>query len=82
MLQQVLTDPQWLDKMTGDDYQALSLLQHQHMTPYGLVVLDMRKRSLIEQTARNRFALGAVIPTGRCAECTWGQPPATPWVST
>jgi hypothetical protein len=52
MLQQVLTDPQWLDKMTGEDYRALSPLLHQHVTPYGLFALDMSKRIPIEQTAR------------------------------
>jgi TnpA family transposase len=49
MLQQVLTDPQWLDKMTGEDYRALSPLLHQHVTPYGLFALDMSKRIPIEQ---------------------------------
>jgi TnpA family transposase len=52
MLQQVLTDPPWLDKMTGDDYRALSPLLPQHVTPYGLFALDMSKRIPIEQTAR------------------------------
>ena len=50
MLQQVLTDPQWLDKMTAEDYRALSPLLHQHVTPYGLFALDMSKRIPLEQT--------------------------------
>jgi len=52
MLQQVLTDPQWLDKMTVEDYRALSPLLHQHVTPYGLFALDMSKRIPIERMAR------------------------------
>jgi len=51
MLQQVLTEPRWLDMMTGDDYRALSPLLHQHVTPYGLFALDLSKRIPIEQTA-------------------------------
>ena len=50
MLQQVLTDPQWLDKMTSEDYRALSPLLHQHVTPYGLFALDMSKHIPLEQT--------------------------------
>jgi TnpA family transposase len=56
MLQQVLTDPQWLDKMTGEDYRALSPLLHQHVTPYGLFTLDMSKRILIELPAMSGMA--------------------------
>ena len=50
LLQQVLTDPQWLDKMTAEDYRALSPLLHQHVTPYGLFALDMSKHIPLEQT--------------------------------
>jgi TnpA family transposase len=56
MLQQVLTDPQWLDKMTVEDYRALSPLLHQHVTPYGLFALDMSKRILIELPAMSGMA--------------------------
>ena len=50
MLQQVLTDPQWLDTMTAEGYRALSPLLHQHVTPYGLFALDMSKRIPLELT--------------------------------
>jgi TnpA family transposase len=50
MVQQVFADPRWLDKMTEDDFRALSPLLHQHVTPYGTFALDMRKRIPIEQT--------------------------------
>jgi hypothetical protein len=51
MVQQVFAEPRWLDKMTEDDFRALSPLLHQHVTPYGTFALDMSKRIPIEQTA-------------------------------
>jgi TnpA family transposase len=51
MVQQVLAEPRWLDKMTGDDFRALSPLLSQHITPYGTFALDMTKRIPIEQMA-------------------------------
>jgi TnpA family transposase len=51
MVQQVLAEPRWLDKMTGEDFRALSPLLHQHVPPYSTFALDMNKRILIEQTA-------------------------------
>jgi TnpA family transposase len=48
MVQQVFAEPRWLDKMTKDDFQALSPLLHQHVTPYGTFALDMSKRIPIE----------------------------------
>jgi hypothetical protein len=50
MVQQVFAEPHWLDKMTEDDFRALSPLLHQHVTPYGSFALDMSKRIPIEQT--------------------------------
>jgi TnpA family transposase len=48
MVQQVFAEPRWLDKMTKDDFQALSPLLHQHVTPYSTFALDMSKRIPIE----------------------------------
>jgi TnpA family transposase len=44
MIQQVLAEPLWLDKMTHDDFRALSPLIHAHVNPYGTFELDMTKR--------------------------------------
>ena len=47
MLQQVLDEPGWLEKMTPEDYRALTPLFYHHVNPYGLFELDMTKRLLI-----------------------------------
>jgi hypothetical protein len=44
MLQEVLTDPAWLDRMTAEDFRALSPLVYRHMNPYGTFELDMATR--------------------------------------
>ena len=44
MFQQVLAEPPWLDKMTHDDFRALSPLIHAHVNPNGTIELDMTKR--------------------------------------
>jgi hypothetical protein len=48
MLQQILNDPQWLEKMTTGDYRVLTPLMYHHVTPYGVFELDMNKRLSIE----------------------------------
>jgi hypothetical protein len=40
--------PHWLDLLEQEDYQALTPLVYNHITPYGLFELDMEKRLLIE----------------------------------
>ena len=44
MIQQVLTEPGWLKRMTPRDLAALSPLITQHINPYGRFELDMEKR--------------------------------------
>ena len=41
MLQDVLADPAWMDRMTTDDFRALSPLVYTHINPYGTFELDM-----------------------------------------
>ena len=48
MIQNVLTDSQWLEKMTADDFRGLSPLIYGHVNPYGRFELDMTTRLLIE----------------------------------
>lgn len=44
MMQQVLSEPEWQEQLTGADLQALTPLKWQHINPYGTFTLDMRKR--------------------------------------
>ena len=44
MLQQVLDEPLWLEKVTPEDYRALTPLIYYHVNPYGVFELDMQKR--------------------------------------
>lgn len=46
MIQQVLADQKWSDRMNKEDYRALTPLIYQHVTPYGAFELDMSKRLL------------------------------------
>lgn len=44
MIQQVLSDKEWLDLMTLEDYRALTPLIYLHVNPYGNFRLDMDER--------------------------------------
>lgn len=44
MLQQVLSDPLWLQRLNRDDLRALSPLIYAHVNPYGLFRLNMWER--------------------------------------
>jgi hypothetical protein len=48
MIQQVLADQSWLDRMTPDDWRALTPLIYAHINPYGTFELDMQKRLHLE----------------------------------
>jgi TnpA family transposase len=48
MIQKVLSEPAWKDRLTAEDKRALTPLLHSHINPYGLVSLDMNTRLLIE----------------------------------
>ena len=51
MIQQVLGDPEWFERMTIRDLAALSPLLTQHINPYGRFDLDMDTRIPIELAA-------------------------------
>jgi TnpA family transposase len=55
MIQHVLSDKSWRNKMTSADLRALSPLIYSHVNPYGRFDLDMSKRLPIEAD----FALAA-----------------------
>jgi Tn3 transposase DDE domain len=44
ILQRVLDDPEWADRLTLDDRRALSPLFWSHVNPYGRFTLDMDSR--------------------------------------
>ena len=51
MIQRVLTEPDWTQRMLPDDLRALTPLIYAHVTPYGTFRLDMNQRLAIEQDA-------------------------------
>ena len=44
MLQAILAAPAWMERMTTDDFRALSPLVYTHINPYGTFELDMTAR--------------------------------------
>ncbi len=44
MIQQVLNEPAWYNKMTAEDFRGLSPLIYNHINPYGIFELDMSQR--------------------------------------
>jgi len=44
MIQEILSEPGWLDKLELEDKRALTPLIHGHINPYGLISLDLEQR--------------------------------------
>ena len=44
MLQDILAAPAWMERMTAEDFRALSPLVYTHVNPYGTFELDMAAR--------------------------------------
>jgi TnpA family transposase len=44
MIQRILGEPNWTQRMTPEDLRALTPLIDTHVTPYGMFRLDMNKR--------------------------------------
>ena len=47
LIQEILSDPIWRNRLTPEDYRALSPLIHSHFNPYGTFLLDLAKRLMI-----------------------------------
>jgi TnpA family transposase len=47
IIQELLSDPAWANKLTPEDKRALTPLIHAHINPYGLFPLDLYKRLVI-----------------------------------
>ena len=48
LIQQVLSEPEWMQKMGPDELRALTPLIYAHVNPYGLFRLNMAERLRIE----------------------------------
>jgi hypothetical protein len=48
MIQRVLREEEWMQRMTADDLRALTPLIYDHISPYGTFLLDMTARLDIE----------------------------------
>jgi hypothetical protein len=44
MIQDVLTEPGWMEKMTKEDLRGLTPLIYSNVNPYGLIRLNMTER--------------------------------------
>jgi TnpA family transposase len=44
MLQKVLSEPDWYDRMEAEDWRGLTPLFYEHVNPYGLISIDMAER--------------------------------------
>jgi TnpA family transposase len=44
MVQQIFTDETWFERMTSEDFRALTPLTYAHINPYGKFELDMQQR--------------------------------------
>jgi len=53
MIQQVLAERSWANRLTKEDLRALTPLIYAHINPYGLFLLDMRVRLPIESAYRS-----------------------------
>ena len=51
LIQQVLSEPEWMKKMGADELRALTPLIYAHVNPYGLFRLNMTERLTIEPLA-------------------------------
>lgn len=49
LIQEILSDPTWRNKLKPEDYRALSPLFHNHFNPYGTFLLDLAKRLMINK---------------------------------
>ncbi len=49
MIQEVLTEPTWMNKMTKEDLRGLTPLIYSNVNPYGLIRLNMAERLTIER---------------------------------
>ncbi|MFM9448772.1 Tn3 family transposase [Streptomyces acidiscabies] len=66
LMQEVLADPKWADKLTGADCRALSPLFWTHVDPYSRFELDMNSRLDLDLPLRATVP-GPPTPRGETA---------------
>jgi hypothetical protein len=49
LVQKILSEKEWIDKMQSEDFRGLTPLFYSHVNPYGRLVLDMNERIIIEE---------------------------------
>jgi TnpA family transposase len=52
MLQKVLEEPAWLNRMTTADWRGVTPLFYNHINPYGSVILNMKRRINLDGNTR------------------------------
>ena len=57
MIQQVLAEPEWQNRLSEVDLRALSPLRWRHVNPYGTFTLNMQERLPLEQVVQIPRAL-------------------------
>lgn len=55
IIQQVLSEPEWKNRLTEEDKRLLTPLLHSHINPYGLFPLNMEEHLLIEIARDKKF---------------------------
>jgi TnpA family transposase len=71
MIQRVLSDPAWEERLTADDLRGLTPLIYGHISPYGAFLLDMHTRLDLERPEEAMHAgheQGAAPVTGRAVK--------------
>ncbi|HAU0368096.1 TPA: Tn3 family transposase [Legionella pneumophila] len=56
MLQQVIKESNWLDKMALEDKRAITPLLHEHLNPYGVFLLNLETRLAVHHPIINEAA--------------------------
>lgn len=66
MIQQVLAEPDWRERLTVEDLRALTPLVYANVNPYGIIRLDMAQRLPIDDAAGVplRFVTGTITRSG------------------
>jgi TnpA family transposase len=54
IIQEILSEPFWVNKLSTEDKRALTPLMHSHINPYGLFPLDLTQRLIITAPHKQR----------------------------
>jgi hypothetical protein len=63
MIQRVLTEPDWTQRILPEDLGALTPLIYSHVTPYGTFRLDMNQRLQSMTQLQNTFRISLELRT-------------------